>query len=251
MIDYHWMVKGNKSKKDLEEIMDSIHDVGYKSILLPFQIKKNEPIISATYLASKYENIKFMVAIRPYTITARHLAMMCRTFNEFYGNRLIINFVSGTDDDGEKIFTGSTNGIDQRRILLAKFIEDMIESLDIDELPTIGISGSSEKTLETVKKYGDMSINLLSDFERNEKEIKNSNKKIMARVSLDINDSKSNMNILCEKEENNYISGSENEIQSSINNIGYSGVTDLLISGMYAYNNDKLIHNFIKDIIVD
>jgi hypothetical protein len=52
------------------------------------------------------EKIKYLVAIRPYTMSPQYLCMINQSMNLIMGNRLQINFISGYTKDHEKDFGG-------------------------------------------------------------------------------------------------------------------------------------------------
>ena len=115
-----------KNNYTIDEIFDKVSKYGYKYILLANQTYKHDPFILASYLASKYDNLIFIVAVRPYNINPRYLSMIISTFQELYGDRLIINLVAGTFDDEEILFTGNNSGIENRKnqlIEIAKIIK--------------------------------------------------------------------------------------------------------------------------------
>lgn len=238
MSNLHWMIKDVSNKNQIQEILN-ISNIGYKSFLLPFQTFKDEPFILSTYLCSKVENQKFMIAVRPYTISALHLALMCKTFKEFYGDRLIINFVAGTYDIEQEMFSKIKMSKEERKQLLQDFIKDFIGFVG-NSKPEIFISGSSQKTFETVSLYGDGCVLLLSDFYKNKEDILKLNKKIIARVSI------SNKIVsVAKREENNSIFGNINEIKNQILFLEKEGITDFLISGMYSNPNWDGIHSIV------
>lgn len=242
--NFHWMIKENYSRKELESVILDCEDVGYSSVLLPFQVSKNEPISSASFLASKFNKINLMIAIRPYTITPLHFAMFCKTFYDLYGNRLIVNFVAGTNDEEEYLFTKQITSKQNRKIMTKNFIEELLGVLDDHEKPAFAVSGSSKESLETFRLYGDISINLMSDFLNNKKEILDINKRNMVRLSIDLDNV--DYEDQCIKQKNNSFIGNEKNLLIEIQNISSNGITDLLISNTYENKNSRSIHDFVK-----
>ena len=245
MINFHWMAKGSYSKEELISLMDNIDSYSYKSILLPFQVFKNEPIISASFLADNYKNIKFMVAIRPYTISSLHLSMMVKTFYDLYGDRLILNFVAGTFDEEYKLFTGSNSSIQDRKEAVHKYIEDFINYCEGNKYAEIAVSGSSHKSIETSNKLADYSINLFSDFDK----INNSSKHNIFRMSFAIDKNKNECIFANDKETNNSFCGNEKDIHNFLNNCRDKGITDMLVSTLFSETNavdklHKILHNY-------
>lgn len=245
MINFHWMAKGSYSKEELIALMDNIDSYSYKSILLPFQIFKNEPIVSASFLANNYKNIKFMLAVRPYTISALHLSMMVKTFYDLYGDRLILNFVAGTFDEEYKLFTGLPSNIQNRKEALHNYIEDFINYCDGNKYAEIAVSGSSHQSIETSNKLADYCINLFSDFDK----INNSNKPNILRISFAIDKNKDECIFANDKETDNSFCGNEKDIHNFLNNCKDKGITDMLVSTLFSEvaSVDKLhkvLHNY-------
>ena len=247
MLDFHWMVKGNFSRKELINTLETVSPCGYKSVLLPFQLEKNEPLISASMLAERYDNISFMVAIRPYTITPFHLSMFARTFYEFYGNRLIINFVAGSYDEEEFWFTGVKGTIETRRKSLYNMIKEIRGHLSPNEMPTVAVSGSHPDTVKTLDEFGDISVNLKTDFLKNQEALIKTKKRIMIRESLILSDDKMDQAVLFDREKNNNLCGSEDEVLFQIKELEQQGVTDLLVSNTYARKNNEDVHHFVSN----
>lgn len=242
------MIKEEHKKEDILNLMDQVSDSGYKSILLPFQPEKNEPISLANFLANRYNNISFMIAIRPYTITPVHLAMACRTFYDMYGSKLIINLVPGSKDSEEILFTNKKTNIYERKISIRNYILDVCSFLKDSEIPEFALTGYSDETLFTLKNYADISINLISDFMNNKEKIISNNKKNMVRVSIDLDNEKGIYDESCIKQENNSFFGNSQYVIEKINDLKIHGVTDLLISNTYENNKSTAIHSLIKTI---
>lgn len=244
MINFHWMAKGNYFKNELLELMDNIYPYKYKSILLPFQTFKNEPLISASFLASNYKDIKFMVAIRPYTISALHLAMAAKTFYDLYGDRLIINFVAGTYDEEYEMFTGRPSSIEDRKKMLYDYLSKFVEFSEGEKYAEIAISGSSENSLKTSMEFADYSINLLSDIDK----ILNYKKPKMLRVSFAPNKGIKECVFDNPKEANNSFCGNQTETFSFLNSLERRGITDLLVSTTFSeIDNVNILHNMLSD----
>lgn len=83
----------------------------------------------------KNEKIKYLVAIRPYTISPQYLCMINKSINSIMPNRLQINLISGYVKDHEKNFggiLGDTNDSSDR-INRSKYLIDYVNMLNTME----------------------------------------------------------------------------------------------------------------------
>ena len=240
------MTKGNYSNIELLSLMDSIYSHGYESILLAFQIDNNDPIVSAGFLASKYPNIRYMIAIRPYTVSYMHLSLIAKTFYEYYNNKLIINFVAGTHDEEYNYFTGKTSSIQERKKMLKEYVDSFINNADGKSYSDIAISGFSKESSFSSKDSADICIGLLSDLDKIDKD--SLGKRIMVRVSIGLNIEKDNAIFDSEREYNNSICGSKEFIINELCRIESLGVTDILVSSLFSRTSDiDSIHKIIEE----
>lgn len=203
-----------KNNYTIDEIFDRVSKYGYKYILLANQTYKQDPFILASYLASKYDNLIFIVAVRPYNINPRYLSMIISTFQELYGDRLIINLVAGTFDDEEILFTGNNSGIENRKNQLIEIAKIIKQETKIK--PKIIFGGSSQKTIDATNLYGDAILMKINDYLSN----MHIEKEIILRVFL------SNQN----GKEDHFITGSNKEICNKIKMFKDTGISHILIS---------------------
>lgn len=89
------------------------------------------------------ENIKYLIAIRPYTISPQYLCMINQSINEIDSNRLQINLISGYIKDHELEFGGIIGNVNDSssRIERSNYMIDYVNSLNT-------MPGNSENNLD-------------------------------------------------------------------------------------------------------
>jgi len=158
MIKFHWILNAGLSVKDRIELVKDLESNGYNSVMLAFNQGNVDPFINATNLMQYTKNLNFIIAIRPYALTATYCAMQCRAFAEIDGRQPILNLINGTADQDQELFTEKQT-IEQRRLRTRQFAEDIKKQCDA----VIGFGGSSEQTIQNVIDLGEVSFNLYSD----------------------------------------------------------------------------------------
>jgi alkanesulfonate monooxygenase SsuD/methylene tetrahydromethanopterin reductase-like flavin-dependent oxidoreductase (luciferase family) len=241
---FHWMLKKNINPKELKTLSKVIDFYKYDSVLLTFSSEKSDYWIKAAHAINIEDKIKYMIAVRPYTITAGYCSMMIYAFHEIEPNRLSLNIVAGTYDDEQAFFCIPTS-IKDRKEQSGLFAEKL-RSIN-ENCPEIFFSGSSKETVENVSKFGDGQIVTLSQFNRN----KVQSKRTMVRLLAIIDD---NAKFIYDgmpegQEKSNTIFGNKKEIKNQIKQLESHGVTDILISNTSFGSNDEDIHQVVLEII--
>lgn len=101
---FHWMHRfdfGN-SEKDLTEMAVVLENHNVNSILLTYSYRSPDYVISLPSMIKATSKIKFMLALRPYTLSPEYAARMFRTISENYGDRMTLNLVAGKMGEKEE-----------------------------------------------------------------------------------------------------------------------------------------------------
>lgn len=120
------------------------------------------------------EKIKYLVAIRPYTISPQYLCMIGQSIDSIMPDRLQINLISGHIKDNEKDFGGIvgtpndlSSGVDRSNYLI-DYIEsiDQMKNNDIPSAKNLDyyVSTTNEYVLEATKKYDNKIIFPYDDY---------------------------------------------------------------------------------------
>ena len=189
MIKFHWILNAGLSVEDRIELVKDLESNGYDSVMLAFNQGNVDPFINATNLMQYAKNLNFIIAIRPYALTATYCAMQCRAFAEIDGRQPILNLINGTADQDQELFTDKQT-IEQRRLRTRQFAEDVKKQCDA----IIGFGGSSEQTIKNVIDLGDVSFNLYSDVTEDIIE-STKDKQLIVRYFITVTDSPINKEI--------------------------------------------------------
>lgn len=246
MFNFHWLARENYSIQDIKNLSNELDFYNYDSVLFTYHSNTSDNFIKIANAIDKKNKIKYMIAIRPHTVSPEYLKMQCEAFNEIDQNRLIINFVAGNIQPDENV---PEYDINQRRIILNNFLKEFTESKW--NMPLIAVSGSSDLILKSAKNYADFLILELSAYLTKEISKKYINKTIIT-IPISVKDNKNNINF---NDQNNIINGismdyygTEKEIIKKILNLKTIGITDIMIAAEFNEPQKNKIHNIVKTI---
>lgn len=244
IMKFHWMVKDNLKPYALSALINQIDPVGYESMLLTFHSDEPDYIIRAANVASPFTKTKFMFAVRPYAMSSRYLAMMCKAFDDIRKNSVCINIVAGTfDQDAAKFDV--FNAIEDRKLQAADFAQRLGEHFAefVIKAP-VYFSGSSDTTVNSANMYGDGIINLVSNI-RDDSHIK-----VIARCWILIRDTDRAAAEAYDKLEGrmkeNCIYGTNESVYNKLLKLP---AQEFLVSP--ANTEDEIIHNFVKNVLTN
>lgn len=241
---FHWMVKDNLSPKDLKKISKVLDFYGYESMLLTFHSDESDYWIKAANAIDIEDKIKYMIALRPYAITAAYCSMIIKGFNEIQNDRMSLNIIAGTYDEEQQIFCNTTS-MDERKKSSGLFAKDL-RALN-KNCPEIFFSGSSPETVDNVVKFGNGQVVTLSKF--NEAGPQSARSIVRVSVVIDSNAKFIYDSMQDGKEKSNTIYGNKEEIKNQIKDLENKGVTDLLISNTSFGSNNSEIHEVVLEML--
>jgi alkanesulfonate monooxygenase len=79
----------------LKQIAQAADNLGYGGVLIPTGRNCDDPWITAAALASHTERLRFLVALRPGTVSPTYAARQAAAIDRISGGRFIVNIVSG------------------------------------------------------------------------------------------------------------------------------------------------------------
>jgi len=91
---------------DLKELAVELEDSGFHGILLPYSFVRDDYFVKIANTIDPNKAIKYMVAIRPYTISAQYLCMIKNAFDKISKDRIMINLITGFIYDNDKTVGG-------------------------------------------------------------------------------------------------------------------------------------------------
>ncbi|PRY96840.1 alkanesulfonate monooxygenase [Jezberella montanilacus] len=111
-LDHHYM----------KQIAQAADQLGFGGVLLPTGRSCEDPWIAAASLIPVTERLKFLIALRPSTISPTVAARQAATFDRLSNGRLLVNLVSG-GDSGDLAADGTFLEHDQRYDHAREFLD--------------------------------------------------------------------------------------------------------------------------------
>jgi hypothetical protein len=87
--------------KDLGYVSDLLEDSGFYGWLLPYSAVYEDPFTRVARSLKTDQKLKYLVAVRPYTISAQYLLSIINSLDSIQEDRVRINFVPGIDTANE------------------------------------------------------------------------------------------------------------------------------------------------------
>lgn len=149
----------------LPSISQELEDAGFAGILLPYGSSLGDYFTFIARSMNSSHKLKYIVAIRPYTISPQYLASIIKSLNEIDNDRVWINFVAGTVNDYEQSLGGIIGDVNdsshflERKQYLIDYVPVFIEYCkNIMKPPAICVSGMSDEIFMLTEKYADYNI---------------------------------------------------------------------------------------------
>jgi hypothetical protein len=118
------------------------------------------------------ENIKYLIAIRPYTISPQYLSMINQSMNKISKDRLQINFISGYLKDNESHIKGIVGDINDqsssidRSNYMINFLETLNKMQNNENSLDFYVSTTNEYVFAKAKEHNSKIIIPYSDYKR-------------------------------------------------------------------------------------
>jgi alkanesulfonate monooxygenase SsuD/methylene tetrahydromethanopterin reductase-like flavin-dependent oxidoreductase (luciferase family) len=254
------MNRGNFPKDTADAIREEseiLEEVGYYSVLLTYHSKQNDVLLSSFLAANKNHKLKYMIAMRTYSISPEYLHMIYRSYNSKYPNKLMFNICSGDIHANETsiddlVYLSDDLDTPEKRLLYTKEWIKKFKKIAEKDLPELVMSGHSEATNKMADENGFANISML-DMYKKEINFRRSQKHIVS-LSVLIRDSKDEaFNFIKENASggalNWTIYGTREEVKEELLNLSNLGVTDILISQTQKDEKVYLVHDLIREII--
>lgn len=258
---FHWMNRGDiSSVPDIQKLSSTIDKYGYHSILFVYHSKMPDNLIKVVRSVSDQEQIKYMLAIRTYAISPEYLSMICKSFYDMFGDRLMLNIVSGDIHDEETsvndivMFKNSLATPEDRLIYTKEWMDKFVSMFPEGRLPEIVMGGHSDFTRIMSNEYNATHLSMLDmHLKHLHKDNHVVNNKQMVSVSIVARDTSQEADSFMNSLENSSakqwtIYGSKKYIVDKINEIESLGVTDIIISGNSNDKHHEYIHDIIKEM---
>lgn len=142
---------------DIEEIEDN----GFDGVLFTYDNQQGDFFTKIARSFDEKRKIKYMVAIRPYTISPQYLRLIAQTMHTMMPNRLQLNIISGHIKEHEEILGGivgpvndKSSNIDRSNYLIEFLYEfdKMKDSKPNILMPDYYVSVTNKYVFDTAKK---------------------------------------------------------------------------------------------------
>lgn len=154
---------GRHLDKDLGYMSDLLEDSGFYGWLLPYAAGIPDPFTRVARSINTDQKLKYLVAVRPYTISPQYLLAICNSLDLIQEDRVRINFVPGLlEDQFEKSFGGILSTVNDnssfadRKKYFCSYIEEF-KNLKAKK-PYTYISGIADGICPKMLEFGDANI---------------------------------------------------------------------------------------------
>ena len=259
---FHCMTRGNEqSVQYLFDLSKRLEQVGYESVLLVYHSKVPDFLVKAVRVMSEQQKLKYMVAIRTYSISPEYMAMICQSINEIADGKILLNIVSGDIQSSETsiddvilisdLIKTTQSRIEYTDLWLNKFLNMEI----LKSKPPIVMGGHSDQTRQLALKYG---VTHLSMINRHEEHLKSKspiiNPNQMICFGLVIRETQEEADkfaeeFFSESEKLLFICGTKNHLKEKIKYLKSIGISDLLVHDHLHDPQSDSVHDIIEELI--
>jgi hypothetical protein len=102
----YWFERDVQSNESLERRVNELKDAGMDGVMYPFGNTMGDYFTRISRIIDPKSKFKFIIAIRPYTISAQYLSMICSSIAKISRNVLAINLLTGYINQHEKAYGG-------------------------------------------------------------------------------------------------------------------------------------------------
>jgi alkanesulfonate monooxygenase SsuD/methylene tetrahydromethanopterin reductase-like flavin-dependent oxidoreductase (luciferase family) len=249
----------DNSRDALIELSNTVHDVGYESLLLVYDSFLDNASINVANIINSNHTFKYIIAVRAYSVSPEFLASMYETFEKIYPGRVTFNIIPGnikfheTSISDVVFIENKINSSENRDFYTLEWIKKYSRIAMKKKLPPIMLSGHTDDFQKCSLDYGITNIMQLSDFvnKSNRKDfLLNKNQIVSLAISVEEeNGVSSELTKKCIESHKDYtISGSPDYIYTQINKLKLNGVSDILVHALPDGRGSSKIHKVFKDI---
>jgi hypothetical protein len=149
--------------------LDKHHFAG---VMFTHDIPEGDMFVKTAIDINPDEKIKYLIAIRPYTISPQYLSMINQSMNKISKDRLQINFISGYIKDHESHVKGIVGDINDqsssidRSNYMINFLETLNKMQSNENSLDFYVSTTNEYVFAKAKEYNSKIIIPYSDYKR-------------------------------------------------------------------------------------
>jgi alkanesulfonate monooxygenase SsuD/methylene tetrahydromethanopterin reductase-like flavin-dependent oxidoreductase (luciferase family) len=261
MIRFHYMATSDDLSPDgLSKLSDELDSYGYYSVLLTYDPMVSDNLIKVANILNKNHKIKYMPAIRTYSMSPEYFGMVCRAFDEIQENRLMVNIISGNMNVNETYLedivaiSSFIRSHEQRIYYTEEWVQKFLSLKFMSNYPEIVMSGHSDKTIEIANNNKIMHVASWFNYKDfNTKERYKSNYKQMVNFAAVVRDSMEEAQSFIDNLNHNNaelwtIYGTKETLYNHILELYNEGVHDVQISTFNEDTEKHKVHQLIKEM---
>lgn len=258
MLGFHWMETGWGSNPSIDEIRlkaSLLDSSGYESFLQVYHNAFPDAWIKSAHALNTSERIKFMIAVRPFTISPEYCAMMVAGFNAIQPDRLMLNIVHGTlhsEEDYDGIIDADPiMSADGKRNHTELFLDKLRARPVFANGAEILVAGASDRTIEIAKKYGDYCVTAYDNFIDAPERFAGI-EKLMVNLFIVIRDTDEEAELAMSTYDDypmpHALFGSRDSVVAGLQRLKDLGATDVIINDVGADEQSYRIHDLVKEL---
>lgn len=101
-----WFERNEQTNESLERRVNELKNSGMDGVMYPFGPTMGDYFTRISRIIDVKSKFKYIIAIRPYTISAQYLSMICRSINKISKGVLAINFLTGYINKNDQLYGG-------------------------------------------------------------------------------------------------------------------------------------------------
>jgi hypothetical protein len=102
----YWFERDLQTNESLERRVNEMKKAGMDGVMYPFGSTMGDYFTKISRIIDVKSKFKYIIAIRPYTISAQYLSMVCSSINSISPNVLAINLLTGYINKHEQAYGG-------------------------------------------------------------------------------------------------------------------------------------------------
>ncbi len=102
----YWFERDEQTNESLERRVNELKEAGMDGVMYPFGSSMGDYFTRISRIIDKKSRFKYIIAIRPYTISAQYLSMICSSISKISRDILAINLLTGYVNKHEQAYGG-------------------------------------------------------------------------------------------------------------------------------------------------
>jgi hypothetical protein len=244
------------STAPLTSISKELDEAGFYGMLVPYTVGASNHFIETTRALDTKQKLKYIIGVRPHTVSPQYLAMMIKSINDIQPGRVWVNFVAGLIREDEIALKGSMfpeefeRSWKERKLYLSKYIPIFKDFCNTKEIKTkICMAGMTDEVFSLVEKNADYNICAYEPYIRMNGFRKISKPRIISICPF-IEDNQEIIDVVRNDKDKpqDIIFTTTQGLTDIINNLKAEGINDILL---FSYGNNSEEHDKEKYKIID